>query len=750
MASTGIPQDPTLTELKSKFYGGDPVVGREALHQLLKLGADADAVLLSFPVASPPTTQVRRRLLQYVATRWPDSEVRLRGHLGNGLANWSASTESALLYAGMPQDPKSTDALYLEIEREFDTTGGARCWRPRATLLASYEATTLRLIAYAAAGGLPGVVWDAVRSSDYTWGKMRKLLFNAACLLAARVDDNGFWLIEKFLTCDRDRQLVEWFADSGRESQLQWGPDSLASASLKSFRLWRRGAAADAVLKSWSGSSNRLLRCLGAFILRDLAFQRCDQQVLEWLAGEEDPLVRQTLFDALETGATPQAADALLNAANQGHLAAVSRLATVAPLCTDRRQAVAALFQHCSEITSDHAPALVSLARMETAHPKLQESLKSRNEWIRTNAALAAGYLQDSSFADALRSMRRESSSHLERIAITTALTMMRQLPGSQELQTTLVKSATGGEGGDAVDFFQLRPYLQQAILAGLEAAAATDPVVIDAWRTETDPFEANPRVHVVARPPGSHPGSESNVVPVPATSVRDQGQTAPPAGDAVPVRHAEPPTTYVPGFQYDIFISYARDNNGSQPGGPGRAWVTRFRLALEHLVNEKLEQDGKIRVFFDDGSIGANQDLEGTIREAIHGSALLLTVLSPRYLNRRWCLEELEQFVAAAGGMPGAASRVFLVLYDGVSPDRYPASLKNHVGIEFYFEDPVKKFTSPLQPENVGEKERILYFQRLHQLRHEVAAQLNSMRRDRQSGARPPDDRHRQGTERC
>jgi hypothetical protein len=90
-----------------------------------------------------------------------------------------------------------------------------------------------------------------------------------------------------------------------------------------------------------------------------------------------------------------------------------------------------------------------------------------------------------------------------------------------------------------------------------------------------------------------------------------------------------------VPGFKYDLFISYAHQND--RPWG----WVTEF---IETL---KAELEGKSRdfsVWWDPG-LRTGEDFNIAIADAIAESAVFLSVLSLAYGDSSYCKLEIEEF---------------------------------------------------------------------------------------------------------
>ena len=122
-------------------------------------------------------------------------------------------------------------------------------------------------------------------------------------------------------------------------------------------------------------------------------------------------------------------------------------------------------------------------------------------------------------------------------------------------------------------------------------------------------------------------------------------------------------PKGFLPDYQYDIFISYTHLDNASA-GQNASGWVdtfhTLFKLNLEpHLgAPVNLMRDSRIKGddFFDPLCI-----------EQVENSALLITIVSPGYLNSNWCKRELQAFIdkanQASGLNVGHTSRIYKVL---------------------------------------------------------------------------------------
>ena len=98
----------------------------------------------------------------------------------------------------------------------------------------------------------------------------------------------------------------------------------------------------------------------------------------------------------------------------------------------------------------------------------------------------------------------------------------------------------------------------------------------------------------------------------------------------------------YVPGFSNDIFISYSHIDDQAVDG-PG--WVTDFHRRLVIEVEEEL--GAKVQVWRDKRISGAT-DFTKDLDKQVRGSAMLLAILSPGYVNSRWCDWELTGFAGS------------------------------------------------------------------------------------------------------
>jgi TIR domain len=97
----------------------------------------------------------------------------------------------------------------------------------------------------------------------------------------------------------------------------------------------------------------------------------------------------------------------------------------------------------------------------------------------------------------------------------------------------------------------------------------------------------------------------------------------------------------YVPGYENDVFISYAHaDNEPILPDKPG--WVDFFEDLLRKRVKVRLR--GEIQ-FFRDQQLRLYRKFSDQLAEKLASSAVLICIPTPNYVGSDWCLWELEQF---------------------------------------------------------------------------------------------------------
>jgi hypothetical protein len=181
--------------------------------------------------------------------------------------------------------------------------------------------------------------------------------------------------------------------------------------------------------------------------------------------------------------------------------------------------------------------------------------------------------------------------------------------------------------------------------------------------------------------------------------------------------------------FEKHVFISYAHIDN--QPLAPEqRGWISRFHAMLEAMLNMRLGRAAKI---WRDDKLQGNDVFADEIADQFAQTAVLVSVLTPRYLNSEWCTREVREFCAQAEQSGGLVvdnkARVFKVLLTPLdTQDSLPAVVKDILGYEFFtMEDGTPR---PLDPD-YGEKFAQDYNRKVAKLARDISQMLTTLATD-------------------
>src|SRR5262245_38587951 len=97
----------------------------------------------------------------------------------------------------------------------------------------------------------------------------------------------------------------------------------------------------------------------------------------------------------------------------------------------------------------------------------------------------------------------------------------------------------------------------------------------------------------------------------------------------------------YVPGLEHDIFISYAHIDNepfGEQASG----WISDFHRNLERRLPMVL---GEAAAVWRDPRLHGNEVTWDVLQYRLEHCAVLVLVMSPRYVESQSCRHELACF---------------------------------------------------------------------------------------------------------
>jgi len=141
--------------------------------------------------------------------------------------------------------------------------------------------------------------------------------------------------------------------------------------------------------------------------------------------------------------------------------------------------------------------------------------------------------------------------------------------------------------------------------------------------------------------------------------------------------------------FNQHLFISYSHIDD--QPLAPAeQGWVSRLHQSLGAILSMRL---GRPALIWRDSKLAGNDVFADEIVAQFPSTAVLLAVLSPRYVESEWCTREAGEFCRQAeqtvGLLVGNKARVFKVIKTPVdSQAPLPPVMRDTLGVDFYVLD--------------------------------------------------------------
>jgi hypothetical protein len=141
--------------------------------------------------------------------------------------------------------------------------------------------------------------------------------------------------------------------------------------------------------------------------------------------------------------------------------------------------------------------------------------------------------------------------------------------------------------------------------------------------------------------------------------------------------------------FEKHLFISYAHlDNEPLTDQQQG--WITRFHAALSTLLSMRMGRKAEI---WRDSKLRGNDIFADEIVQQFPKTALLVSVLTPRYVESDWCTREVREFIKTAEASGGLVvdnkARILKVIKSPVdSQETLPPVMKDALGYPFYVFD--------------------------------------------------------------
>src|SRR5262245_20887733 len=176
--------------------------------------------------------------------------------------------------------------------------------------------------------------------------------------------------------------------------------------------------------------------------------------------------------------------------------------------------------------------------------------------------------------------------------------------------------------------------------------------------------------------------------------------------------------------FQWDVFISYAHIDN--QPLTPEqKGWVTLFHRTLETMLSQQIGAKAGI---WRDEKLSGNDIFSNEIVDQLPRTALMVSVLTPRYVHSEWCTKEINEFCRIAEHTGGLVvdnkARVFKVVKTPIDLEQpLPPVVAKVLGYEFYGydEDQTPREFDPAY----GEKSKEEFLRKVYKVARDISQLL-------------------------
>jgi hypothetical protein len=176
----------------------------------------------------------------------------------------------------------------------------------------------------------------------------------------------------------------------------------------------------------------------------------------------------------------------------------------------------------------------------------------------------------------------------------------------------------------------------------------------------------------------------------------------------------------YVPGFKYDIFLSYPRESNQTAP--EGIQWVRELNRYLAMAINQKLPSKHQPNIYFDDHDFEGGQRVESLL-ENVRQAAILLAIVSPPYVAPgKFTLKELAAF---CDSRPVEDQIIVSLYFLPVNHGDEPPQLRGPKKFDFYWKNE-NDVAIPLSPRAEA------YTSKLYTIADHIKNRLDELRRKR------------------
>src|SRR5262245_60885899 len=94
------------------------------------------------------------------------------------------------------------------------------------------------------------------------------------------------------------------------------------------------------------------------------------------------------------------------------------------------------------------------------------------------------------------------------------------------------------------------------------------------------------------------------------------------------------------PSFEWDVFVSYSHGVQRSRGSSPLKRWSHALIEALKDDIHDLSTEFGDFAIWYDE-DIDPTAKLTDELRGKVERAAILMILMSPRYLTSSWCTDE-------------------------------------------------------------------------------------------------------------
>jgi hypothetical protein len=195
-----------------------------------------------------------------------------------------------------------------------------------------------------------------------------------------------------------------------------------------------------------------------------------------------------------------------------------------------------------------------------------------------------------------------------------------------------------------------------------------------------------------------------------------------------------EPTITYVPGYESDIFVSYASADDQKELKEDGQ--VTTFIQLLSVRLARYLGGSKKFSIWMDRSRITGEFQLSPGIEGPLQKTALMLAFLSRAYHDSEWCPRERGKFLESAPPSADGRTRIFFVELDQLEDGMLPRESLDAHRYRFWQKGHTDKYPRRLDVYNpIMEAE---YKDRIDELARDLSATLDHMKQGAAAATSP------------